>query len=502
MNDMQMGKARSQSNLRAFALVTIWTVAVAVGGCGAAEPIKLHPDNPHYFLFRGKPTILITSGEHYGAVLNVDFDYVRYLDELRSKDLNLTRTFSGSYLEGPATFSIPENTLGPARGRFICPWARSTMPGAADGGNKFDLTKWDDAYFRRLKGFVSEAGKRGIVVELTLFCVLYTDDLWNMNPLNARNNVNGIGNIPKEDVLTLRDPGLVRVFEAMVRKVVEETNSFDNLYFELVNEPYFLPVLQGFHDRIAQAIVDTETTLPSKHLIAQNYNNGFEKVCNPSPLVSIHNFHYANPPITVAMNYGLNQPIAFDEDGFEGFADRAYRVNAWEFLLAGGAVYDGLDFSFTVSHPDGSYQLPEDSPGGGSPAFRKQLQILKQFIESFDFLRMKPDNSIIKGGVARGDRLTYTWKHHRSMWWGLDEEPPETRAWALAERGKAHAIYIMGGNQATIELDLPAGSYRAEWINTKTGAQDKAEQIQHAGGVAKLASPPYREDIALRVQRQ
>jgi hypothetical protein len=41
----------------------------------AAEPLRLHPDNPHYFLFRGKPTVLITSGEHYGAILNRAFDY-------------------------------------------------------------------------------------------------------------------------------------------------------------------------------------------------------------------------------------------------------------------------------------------------------------------------------------------------------------------------------------------------------------------------------------------
>jgi hypothetical protein len=34
----------------------------------AAQPIALHPDNPRYFLWRGKPTVLITSAEHYGAV--------------------------------------------------------------------------------------------------------------------------------------------------------------------------------------------------------------------------------------------------------------------------------------------------------------------------------------------------------------------------------------------------------------------------------------------------
>ena len=64
-----------------------------------AEPLALHPDNPHYFLFRGKPTVLVTSGEHYGAVLNPDFDYVKYLDELNADGLNLTRTFSGVYCE-------------------------------------------------------------------------------------------------------------------------------------------------------------------------------------------------------------------------------------------------------------------------------------------------------------------------------------------------------------------------------------------------------------------
>ena len=36
------------------------------------EPIRFHRKNPHYFLFRGKAIALITSGEHYGAVLNAN----------------------------------------------------------------------------------------------------------------------------------------------------------------------------------------------------------------------------------------------------------------------------------------------------------------------------------------------------------------------------------------------------------------------------------------------
>src|SRR5436190_19947935 len=105
-------------------------------------PLALHPENPHYFLFHGKPTVLITSGEHYGAVLNLDFNYVTYLDTLKKDGLNLTRTFTGSYVEPVGTFHIARNTLAPAAARFISPWARSTTPGYPNGGNKFDLSKW------------------------------------------------------------------------------------------------------------------------------------------------------------------------------------------------------------------------------------------------------------------------------------------------------------------------------------------------------------------------
>jgi hypothetical protein len=119
-----------------------------------AAPIQLHPENPHYFLFRGRATVLVTSAAHYGAVLNPDFEYRKYLETLAADGLNYTRIFSGSYVEAPGAFGIARNTLAPAPGRFLAPWARSGTPGYHNGGNKFDLDRWDDAYFARLKDFV------------------------------------------------------------------------------------------------------------------------------------------------------------------------------------------------------------------------------------------------------------------------------------------------------------------------------------------------------------
>jgi len=104
----------------------IWTIGLIIGvacsACAAsfqdrdAEPLKLHPDHPHYFLFRGKPTVLIASGEHYGAVLNQDFDYLKYLETLQAEGMNLTRTVPGTSLESTnaGTYPVPrgERTRG------------------------------------------------------------------------------------------------------------------------------------------------------------------------------------------------------------------------------------------------------------------------------------------------------------------------------------------------------------------------------------------------------
>src|SRR6266704_4938783 len=85
--------------------------ALVTARAATERPLSLHPENPHYFLFRDRPAILISSGEHYGAVLNLDFDYVKYLDTLKADGLNLTRTFTGAYAEPDGAFHIARNTL-------------------------------------------------------------------------------------------------------------------------------------------------------------------------------------------------------------------------------------------------------------------------------------------------------------------------------------------------------------------------------------------------------
>jgi hypothetical protein len=459
----------------------------------SGDVIRLHPDNPHYFLWRGRPTILITSGEHYGAVINREFDYRRYLDTLAASGLNYTRVFSGAYVEPEGAFNIARNTLAPAAGRYLAPWSRSDQPGYPNGGNRFDLTRWDETYFARLKDVVAHAARRNIVVEVSLFCPMYEDPQWALSPMNAANNVNGIGSVPRTHVYTLdRHGGLLAVQEALTRKLVTELNAFDNVFYEISNEPYFGGVTLAWQHHIADVIVETERSLPARHLIAQNIANGSAQIADPHPAVSIFNFHYATPPDTVAMNDALGNVLGDDETGFRGTSDAAYRTEAWEFVIAGGGLFNNLDYSFAVGFEDGTFQYPATQPGGGGPTLRRQLRILGEFIRGFEFVRMAPDDSVIVGGG-----------------------PASGSVRALVEPGRAMAIYLLNERptktadatpagsaprSSRLRVALPAGVWDATWLDTKSGAVVATARVD-GGGTRTLHPPAYDVDIALGLRR-
>jgi hypothetical protein len=265
------------------------------------------------------------------------------------------------------------------------------------------------------------------------------------------------------------------VQDAVVREIVAHCREFDNLYFEVCNEPYFGGVTSQWQDHIVQTIRDAERSLPVRHLISMNYANGSKKIEHPNPAVSIFNFHYCDPPDAVAENRDLQCVIGENETGFKGSGDDVYRMEAWDFILAGGGLYDNLDYSFTVSNPDGS-RTGYKAPGGGSAKLRRQLRVLHEFIEGFNFIRMKPEDSIIKSALSKGAQVH-----------------------ALAEAGEQYAVYMRGGKVGELSLDLPAGNYDVHWVNPESGNINDAGVPIAGGGITTLRPPSYVNDIALRL---
>ncbi len=271
--------------------------------------------------------------------------------------------------------------------------------------------------------------------------------------------------------------GLLAIQEALTRRLVTELNPMDNVIFEIMNEPYTRAVPLDWQHHIADVIVESERGLPKKHLISQNIANKSGTVQPAHPAVSVFNFHYANPDAVTA-NYGLNKVIGDNETGFKGTSDTPYRQEAWEFILAGGGLFNHLDYSFAAGYENGTFVYPSTQPGGGNAGFRRQLKVLRDFIHSFDFVRMRPDDSVVRSVAPAGVTV------HALV---------SDTAMAIFMRG--------GGTDTSLSVQLPEGSWRGEWIDTMTGAISRRLDAVR-GGLNVLEAPPYGTDVALRLMKQ
>lgn len=479
----------------------VFCAASMAQSAARVRPIHLDPVNPHYFQYRGRTMVLITSGEHYGAVLNRAFDYTKYLATIEADGLNETRLFGGPYVEVPGkSFGIRHNDLAPEPGELLVPWKRSHTPGYAGGGNKFDLSEWNPAYFARLHSFLADAERRGIVVEITMFSSYYGGAQWVLSPLNPKNNVNHVKVAGWKQANTLQNGNLLGFQEKYVRKMVEETDRYPNVIYELQNEPwsdhpkaagvvnpYLWPPARGrfpnaiqvadaasiaWQTRVEQWITDEEAKLPYRHLIAQNICDFGIPVRKLIPGVSIVNFHYAFPS-AASVNQGLEKVIAYDETGFLGQKDSPYLRQAWNFLFSGGGAFDALDYSFTVRHPNGTY-LKQNGPGGGSPNFRRELGILAKFMKTLPLRQMRVDPGVVASGGGTHPRV-------------------------LASQ-RVVAAYFDGRSPARVRLRLAEGSYSGEWLNPETGKTEAITPFRSRGEVT-LTAPGFEHGIALRLKR-
>jgi len=185
--------------------------------------------NPRYFTDDSGRAIYLT-GAHTWANL-VDgwlshgvnnpspppFDFDGYLDCLQARHHNFIRLWT----QHMTRTDFSEESGLPAGSKFYyaspSPWVRTGPGTALDGGAKFDLTQFNDAYFDRLRERVLAARARGMYVGTVLFegYALRKKNAglgWNYHPFHAANNVNGINGDPNGDgcgseAHTLQAPG-------------------------------------------------------------------------------------------------------------------------------------------------------------------------------------------------------------------------------------------------------------------------------------------------------
>ena len=331
--------------------------------------------------------------------------------------MNAVRIIDGTYVESGEP--------------YLSPWV-----GAA---GKYDTSQFEPKYFDRLKSFISEAGLRNIVVNLTLFSTMYGTGkgygVWAQSPLfSAKVNWDRFN--------TLEDSALTAAQDALIRKTAAELNSLDNFYFTVCNDCKYSGATAkdtaAWVEHMTATVRDAESKLPNKHLIVDAMPQFRATGINAAPCKALE-----------------------------------IRREAWVWMFANGGAYTTLDPSFTAQTPEGP----------SCKESRIQLGVLQNFLRQFNLIALKPDADAVR-----------QWALGASDAWTLSD-PGRTYAVYLRNPGTET-------RKSILLMDLPAGKWQIEWWNPRTGDQDKAEPVEHKGGSLRILTPGYTDDLAMKLTLQ
>jgi hypothetical protein len=483
------------------------------------KPFTVHPGNGKIFLFRGRPRVLLCATEHYGSVLNREFDFERYLADAAEKEQTLTRTFL-LYRE----FQTPLNPYSPCKPEstdWVTPFARVGAGTATDGLPKFDLSRWDDEFFERLHRFLSLTSEYGIVVELVLFSNSYRPDIWAVNPLNAVNNVNDVEACEWFEYTSRKHTKLFAWQLAYVRKMVQETNRYDHVFYEICNEPgggwqaLASPTrddVNAWQMAVGRVIRETEAALPNRHLIAGMvaYDYAATEQCmdeafrefdvdivnlHPSPAVrasgksfDLGAFMVRQLRLRGMRDYFLAthaepKPLSLDEDGAasrwldpDGWT--IHRKRAWTTLFC-QAHYDCIDFSILIRSETGTLESQR--------CIRAWMKHLSRYIHGIDLVRARPLPGF------------------------LQQRPPHTVESVLAVAGESYHVYLADEREwnepgagepiaGAIEFDLPPGDYRVSCFSPVTGEGSPLLPLR-GGPRVRIVLPSFTHDLVVCIRR-
>jgi hypothetical protein len=220
------------------------------GRAPAPGPLVVSTANPRYFtVTSNQRKAVYLTGSHIwnnfhdgmgpgsGCMETPErLDFGEYLDFLEGRGHNFIRLWRWEQFKSQAAGGDFHLCMTPQ------PWTR-TGPGVAkDGKPKFDLDRFDEAFFERLRDRVIAAGERGMYVAVMFF------DGWALHlspapdhveghPFHGTSNVNGveIGSIVDYQVLPL-DPHVQELQEAYIRKVVDTVHDLPTVLWEVANE--------------------------------------------------------------------------------------------------------------------------------------------------------------------------------------------------------------------------------------------------------------------------
>lgn len=439
-------------------------------------PLRVHPTNPRYFADANGDIVYLT-GSH--TWLNLQdgvltdpppaFDYTAYLDFLEAHNHNFFRLWTWEQAKWVVEWGSPYYFA-------PMPFQRTGPGNALDGKPRFDVTKFDQAYFDRLRERVIEAGDRGMYVSIMLFNGWSTDypkgfyalaNPWVGHPFNAANNINGIDGDPNNTdsgflTHSLAMSEVLAVQEAYVKKVIDTVNDLDNVLYEISNESHGGSETWQYY--MIDVIRQYEAGLPKQHPVGMTveWPGGGNNDLFNSDADWISPNEYFDPPPSDG-----SKVIIADTDHIWGIGgDRQW---AWKSFTR------GINPIFMDQYDDG-YKLD----GGGYDMNNPNDVSLRQ---NMGYTRSYADRVNLAAMTPRGDLCSTTY---------CLANP--------AESGAEYIVYAPNGGSFTVDLSATAGTLNVEWFNPATGAATTGTTAD--GGATRSFSAPFSGDAVLYLYQE
>jgi hypothetical protein len=445
----------------------------------AAGPLRVHPDNPRYFTDGTKsPTgalraVYLTGSHTWNNLVDMSrdndpahFDFGGYLDFIERHGHNFIRLWAW---DSTVWDTRANGDLGKDFVHKVAPmpWRRTGPGTAIDGGLKFDLMKFEPAYFERLRDRVSAAGRRGIYVSVMLFegwGLMHGNQgraapggwAWRSHPFHPDNNINVTADdrSPAEHVHRLGNQSVNDLQAAYIRRVVDTVNDLDNVLFEVINEGGE----KSWDWWVVETIRQHEKLKPKQHPIGLT-GHGAEKL--PDMLASTAEWTspgridgYAETPPA----WSEKKVSLLDTDHIWGVGGNAAWV--WKSFLRGHnpIFMDPYDGSVLGKPGDKQWE-----------PIRRALGESRRIAQRIDLAALRPMPDISSTGFC------------------------------LANPGTEYLVYQPKVGEG-FSVEMKAGKYRFGWLSTKAGADGGSGEVTVPDGTRSFKAP-FDGDAVLHLKR-
>ena len=376
-------------------------------------------------------------------------------------------------------------------GKGFCPWLRTGPGEALDGKPKFDLTKFDERFWKRAHEYFADSESRGIYVLLQMFDDPFTKvsdyggfERWKFHPFNKDNNINSIPGMPgglgpgTAAFYDRDNKPLMVIQDALIRRLLDETaKRYGHIIYEIGNEINWrneIPKAVEWQAHWIKFLRDYEREQGVKRLLSNdvhsqlleagaeewdiiNHHGTLGRSVKKTPLEELPGFVYEriNEDFAKYKRPIINSRPCSDPDRVnypDIVTEEKGRVLYWSYFTSGGHIV--------------GFRTTRDSWKDGLAAERI-IQNLRKFINKTKFHECQPHRDLILSGNAL----------------------------CLANPGKEYVVYLPEGGSVEVDLkDVPSGTTLAcrqyhprtgEFRTQRDVAGKKAEFTLPTSGVAE-----------------